>query len=74
MADPIDPSWRKPVGMLAILALIAIWSVGVASLSGWVGRWPGVLQMLFYVAAGIGWIWILPLKRMLFWMEHGRWR
>ena len=26
------PRWQKPVGMLAILALIAIWCVGIVSL------------------------------------------
>ena len=28
-----QPSWRKPVGMLAIIALIALWAVLVGSLS-----------------------------------------
>jgi len=68
------PSWRKPVGMLAILSLIGIWCVAVASLSRWIGTWHPVVQLAFYLLAGIGWLWILPLKRMLFWMEHGRWR
>jgi hypothetical protein len=70
----MTPTWRKPVGMLAILAMILAWCVAVASLSGWIGAWHPVLQLVFYVVAGIGWLWILPLKRMLFWMEHGRWR
>ena len=68
------PRWQKPVGMLAILALIAIWCVAVVSLSPWVGRWPGVLQLGFYLAAGIAWLWVLPMRRMLRWMETGRWR
>ena len=29
----MTPSWRKPVGMLIILALIAVWCVAIASLS-----------------------------------------
>ena len=70
----MTPTWRKPVGMLLILALIGIWCILVASLSGWVGQWHALLQLAFYLAAGIGWLWILPLKRLLFWMEHGRWR
>lgn len=68
----MTPSWRKPVGMLAILALIAVWCVAVASLSPWVGAWPWWLQLPFYAAAGVAWLWALPLKRLLFWMEHGR--
>ena len=66
----IEPSWRKPVGVFAILALIAIWVVLVASLSGSVGEWPVLVQALFYLVAGIAWI--LPLKPLLQWIETGR--
>ena len=66
------PRWQKPVGMLAILAMLAAWCVAVASLSRWVGEWPGVLQLLFYIAAGMAWLWLLPMRRMLSWMETGR--
>lgn len=68
----MTPSWRKPVGMLAILLLILVWCVAIASLSGIVGRWPGLVQLAFYVVTGI--VWILPLKPLLRWMETGRWR
>ncbi|WP_010163484.1 DUF2842 domain-containing protein [Sphingomonas sp. PAMC 26617] len=69
----MTPSWRKPVGMLAILALVTIWCVLAASLSGVVGGWHPLLQALYYLVAGIAWIWVLPLRRMLAWMETGRW-
>lgn len=69
----MTPSWRKPVGMLAILVLIGLWCVGAASLSGYVGQWHPLVQALFYLIAGIAWIWVLPLRRMLAWMETGRW-
>ncbi|PZQ58637.1 MAG: DUF2842 domain-containing protein [Sphingomonas taxi] len=68
----MTPSWRKPVGMLAILLLIALWCVAVASLSGIVGRWPAIVQLAFYLVTGI--VWIAPLKPLLRWMETGRWR
>lgn len=68
----MTPSWRKPVGMLGILLFILAWCVGVASLSGIVGRWHGALQLPFYLVAGIAWI--APLKPVLRWMELGRWR
>jgi predicted membrane channel-forming protein YqfA (hemolysin III family) len=68
----IEPSWRKPVGVFAIIALIAVWSILVASLSGSVGRWPVLAQALFYLVAGIAWI--LPLKPLLQWIETGRFR
>ncbi|MCY7338877.1 MAG: DUF2842 domain-containing protein [Sphingomonas bacterium] len=67
-----EPSWRKPVGIFAILLLIAIWAVLVASLAGSVGRWPVLLQTLFYLVAGLAWI--IPLKPLLKWMETGRFK
>lgn len=70
----MTPSWRKPVGMLGILALIAIWVVLAASLSGVVGAWHPVLQAIYYLVAGVAWIWVLPLRRILTWMEMGVWR
>ncbi|MGN6270259.1 MAG: DUF2842 domain-containing protein [Sphingomonas sp.] len=65
----MTPNWRKPVGMLAILAIILVWAVLVASLSGMVDRWPWPAQLVFYLVAGI--IWIAPLKPLLRWMERG---
>jgi len=55
--------------MLLILAIIAVWAVLVASLSGVVGRWPWPAQLVFYVVAGM--VWIAPLKPLLRWMERG---
>lgn len=74
MTPPPTPRWQKPVGMLAILAMIAIWCIAVVSLSPWVGRWPAILQLLFYVVTGIVWLWLLPMRRMLSWMETGVWK
>ena len=65
------PSWRKPAGTLLILLLIALWAVLVASAAGPVGRLPWYVQAVFYPVAGIVWIWILPLRRLLRWMEVG---
>ena len=68
----MKPSWRKPVGMLGILVLILAWAVLIASLSTWIGRLPGLVQLPIYLVAGI--VWILPLKPALNWMETGNWR
>ncbi|MBX9859967.1 MAG: DUF2842 domain-containing protein [Sphingomonas sp.] len=68
----MTPSWRKPVGALMIIALIAIWAGVVASLSGTVGGWPILAQTLFYLVTGV--VWILPLGPLLKWIETGRWR
>ena len=66
------PSWRKPAGALAILALIAVWVVLIASLSATVGQWWWPAQAVFYLITGV--MWIAPLKPLLLWMETGRWR
>jgi len=67
-----EPSWRKPAGIFAILGLIGVWAVLVASLSGKVGNWPVLAQAIFYLVAGI--VWIVPLKPLLRWMETGKFK
>lgn len=69
-----EPSWRKPVGVLAILLMLVAWAVLAASLSALVGGWHWALQLAFYLFAGIAWLWVLPMRAMLRWMETGRWR
>ncbi len=69
---PSSPSWRKPAGIAAILLLIVVWAVLVASFAGLVGRWPVLVQALFYLVMGIAWI--APLKPLLRWSQTGRWR
>jgi hypothetical protein len=66
------PSWRKPVGILAILAYVAIWTIIVASASGWISTLHGGVQTLIYLVAGV--IWIAPLGPWLKWIETGRFR
>ena len=66
----MNPSWRKAVGILAILLLIAGWSVAVATLAEPVLRQPWPLVALFFLVSGT--VWVLPLKPLLRWMEGGR--
>ena len=65
-----QPSWRKPAGIFAILALITVWAVLIVSFSSRIGTWPVLLQAVFYLIAGIAWI--LPLRPLLRWMATGR--
>ena len=67
-----EPSFRKPLGILMILVLIAVWAILITSLSGWVGAWPILAQGIFYLVAGVAWI--LPLRPLLIWMETGKFR
>jgi hypothetical protein len=71
MNAPPRPSWRKPAGMFAILALILLWVVLVTSFSPWIGALAWPVQLLVYVVTGV--VWITPLKPLLRWMETGRW-
>ncbi len=68
----MKPTWRKPAGMGLILLLILVWAGLVGSQAEHIARLPWLLQALVYCVAGI--VWIAPLKPLLFWMEHGRWR
>lgn len=68
----MDPSWRKPAGMIAILALIAVLAILVGTFSQQIGNLPSLAQGLIYVVVGI--VWITPLKPLLRWMETGKWR
>jgi predicted membrane channel-forming protein YqfA (hemolysin III family) len=63
----MQPSWRKPAGVLMMLAGLAVYAVLIASLSGWIGKAPVLVQAVFYLIAGI--VWVLPLKPLLRWME-----
>jgi hypothetical protein len=66
------PTWRKPAGIFLILAVILVWAMIIASFSETIGRWPGIVQAIVYIVAGI--IWIFPMRPVLVWMETGRWR
>ena len=68
----VEPSWRKPAGALAIVAVILFWIVAVASFSNEIGALPVLVQLPIYVVLGV--LWVAPLKPLLRWMETGRWR
>lgn len=67
-----SPSWRKPAGMLAILAIITVWAGLVVSATPMIGALPILVQGIIYMVAGI--IWIAPLRPLLIWMETGSFR
>jgi len=68
-----EPSWRKPAGMILIMLLIAVWCVLVVMIVEALELPPLAAGMAF-VAGGIAWLWLLPMKRMLRWMELGQFR
>ncbi len=68
-----EPSWRKPAGMAIILLLIACWSVAVVMIVEAL-KLPLWASAIAFVAGGVAWLWLLPMKRLLRWMELGKWR
>jgi len=68
----MKPTWRKPVGILALLSAVLIYAALVVTLVEPIGEWPVLVQTAIY--AVLGTIWLLPLRRYLIWMETGRWR
>jgi hypothetical protein len=68
-----EPTWRIPVGILMLLAVLTAYSLAIARYApGLIGDWPTLAQALVYLLLGI--VWLLPLKRFLIWMETGRFR
>lgn len=68
---PPPPTWRKPVGILALIAALAIYGGIVMGLGEQIGRLTVLVQVPIYLVLGT--IWLLPLRRFLIWMETGRW-
>jgi len=66
-----EPTLRIPLGVLALLAALALYGLGVMWASQWIGQLPVWTQTLVYLVLGVAWL--LPLRRFLIWMETGRW-
>ncbi|MBB5685131.1 hypothetical protein FHS49_001139 [Sphingobium boeckii] len=55
------------------MLMITIWCVLAVSLIDALAL-PILAQAAAYLAAGILWLWLFPMKRLLRWMELGKWR
>ena len=66
-----EPTLRIPLGVLALLAALVLYALGVAWASQWIGLLPVWVQTIVYLVLGLAWL--LPLRRFLIWMETGRW-
>ena len=66
-----QPTWRIPVGIIALLAALTVYGLAVASfVAPLIMQWHALLQLPVYVLLGV--VWLLPLRRFLIWMETGR--
>lgn len=71
MNQDYKPTWRKPVGILALVVALCVYAFAVASTSAIIGSWNVLLQTPAYIVLGT--VWLVPLRRFLIWMETGRW-
>lgn len=65
------PTYRKPVGVLLMVAGLMIYAGVVSRLLGPIGMLPWYLAVPVYLLLGC--LWLLPLKPLLQWMETGSW-
>ena len=67
-----EPSWRIPVGVLALFGVLLVYGAAIARwLAPLMAGWPVLAQMPVYVVLGV--VWLLPLRRYMIWMETGHW-
>lgn len=67
-----EPTWRIPIGILALLAGLAVYGLLIARyIAPLIGEWHALLQLPIYILLGV--LWLAPLRRFLIWMETGRW-
>ena len=69
---PAQPSVRKLAGIARSRAVILLWAAFVASLAPFVGKWPVLVQMLYYLVVGV--VWAIPLKPLVRWIQTGSFR
>lgn len=68
-----EPTWRIPVGILALTVALAVYALLVARyVPGLIGHWSGLAQAPVYLVLGV--LWLLPMRPVLKWMETGRWK
>ena len=67
----MEPSWRKPVGVIALLIYLMLYAALVASFATALSSLPQWLMVVAYLVAGLAWV--LPLKPLFIWMNTGRW-
>jgi Protein of unknown function (DUF2842) len=60
---------RKLLGTIALLLLAVVWSLTgmTVAQTPWLAK-SGLLQAIFYVAAGLGWV--LPAMPLISWMSR----
>jgi hypothetical protein len=61
---------RKLIGAFALIALVVIWSLLAMAVAQFpVVKANGLLETVYYVVAGLGWV--LPAMPLIRWMSKG---
>lgn len=67
----INPRIRKLIGTVALLSLVAVWSLlAMAFAQVVLVRQNGLIEFAYYAVAGLGWV--LPAMPLISWMAHDR--
>ena len=65
----MHPRTRKAIGCFALLAYLALYLAGAATLGAMLlPALPGWAELIFYVLAGV--VWVFPLKPLIKWMSR----
>ncbi len=68
----MKPTFRRPAGILLMLAYLAFYAGVAVRLVAAFGTLPWYAAVPVYAALGC--LWLLPMKPLLQWMETGTWR
>lgn len=68
--QPDRPSSRSLTGMILMIVGLTLYAFAAAAIGDLMVTWPLFVQMLFYLIAGLAWIW--PAKKLLEWMGRNR--
>lgn len=63
------PNPRNLFGMIALLLGLAVYGIVIAELAKRMGDIPFLVEMVFYVIAGLIWLW--PARALVRWMVAG---
>ena len=64
------PTWRIPVGVLALVTALLVYGYVLAwLLTPVLSHWPALAQFPVYLVLGV--VWLVPLRRFMIWMETG---
>ena len=68
----MQPTLRKPFGVIGLIAWIVVYALVVAKLAEPINALNALLQLPIWAVLGVAWI--IPVKPLLQWMETGHWR